>query len=549
MDSTRIIAAIALAISVFLLFDAWGKANRPPTQIGTNMSVPTGSGSSAVQSLPVAGSSNTPVVADASKSLQKGRRITIKTDLISAEVDTVGGDLRRVELLEHRDTFDPSKGFLLFKDEGEPLFVVQSGLAGENLPNHKTPFREEFPVYVLKEGAERLDVRLTSDVVGGVQLIKTYQFKRASYVVDVTMQVLNQSGQGVAPVAYFQLLRDSTAAAGESSMVPTFTGVGLYTDESKYKKLSFSDLDKGKSEYPQHADNGWIGFVQHYFLGAWIPEPKTARDYYAQGIGSGLYRAGFKLTSPSVANGQSVVFKAPLYVGPQEQDKLSKLAPGLELTVDYGWLTVIASPLFWVLSSLYRFLGNWGLAIIALTVLIKAVFYPLSAASYRSMAKMRVLAPKMQKLKEQFGDDRQKMQQAMMELYKTEKINPFGGCLPILVQIPVFIALYWALLGSVELRHAPFFGWIHDLSIKDPFYVLPVLMGLTMIIQTRLNPEPPDPVQAKVMKIMPIIFSVFFFFFPAGLVLYWLVNNVLSIGQQWLITRGMEQADATRSRR
>ena len=439
MDSTRIIAAVALAGSTFFLMDAWNKAQRPHAVDTTGPNTVVAASPSAASQSAVATSS-----VQTSNALVKGHRVSVKTDLLSAEIDTAGGDLRRVELLSHRDTFDRTKGFVLVKDDAESLFVVQTGMAGENVPNHNSMYREESSAYSLKDGQDRLEVRFKSDETGGLQLTKTYEFMRGSYVVHVGLEVTNKTGQAQTPVAYFQFLRDSAVAAGESSMVPTFTGVGIYTDETKYTKLSFSDLDKGKADYPQHADNGWIGFVQHYFVGAWIPDPKVSRDYYAQGLGKGLYRAGFKLTGPSVESGHSVIFKAPVYVGPQEQEKISSLATGLELTVDYGWLTVIAKPLFSVLSAIHKLIGNWGLAIIVLTVLIKAVFYPLSAASYRSMAKMRVLAPKMQKLKDQHGQDRQKMQQAMMELYKKEKINPFGGCLPIVVQIPVFLALYWA---------------------------------------------------------------------------------------------------------
>jgi YidC/Oxa1 family membrane protein insertase len=282
--------------------------------------------------------------------------------------------------------------------------------------------------------------------------------------------------------------------------------------------------------------------VQHYFVSAWIPEQGTPREYFTKQIGENLYSMGLVSALGKLSPGGSLSVTAHYYVGPQDQKHLKAVAPGLEYTVDYGWLTIIAAPLFWVLSAIQKLVHNWGIAIILLTVLIKLGFYPLSAASYRSMAQMRELAPRLQRMKEQFGDDRQKLHQAMMDLYKTEKINPMGGCLPILIQIPVFIALYWVLLGSVEMRHAPFFLWIQDLSATDPYYVLPILMGLTMIIQTSLNPVPPDPVQAKVMKIMPIVFSVFFFFFPAGLVLYWLVNNVLSIAQQWHINRTIGQA-------
>jgi YidC/Oxa1 family membrane protein insertase len=325
-------------------------------------------------------------------------------------------------------------------------------------------------------------------------------------------------------------------------MLPTFTGVGVYTEKEKFHKITFSDIEKGKASYPKTSEDGWIAMLQHYFLGAWLPKNGTPREFYARRVDN-LTAAGVIVPAPKVEPGATATVSVPLYAGPQEQDKLAKLAPGLDLSVDYGWLTIIAVPLFWLLSWFYQWVGNWGVAIIILTVIIKLLFYPLSEASYRSMAKMRVLAPKLQRLKEQYGEDRQRMQQAMMEMYKTEKINPLGGCLPIVVQIPVFIALYWVLLASVELRHAPFMLWINDLSRPDPWFILPLLMGSTMIIQTRLNPVPPDPIQAKVMKIMPVAFSVFFFFFPAGLVLYWLVNNVLSIAQQWNINRVLERSN------
>jgi YidC/Oxa1 family membrane protein insertase len=365
-----------------------------------------------------------------------------------------------------------------------------------------------------------------------------YRFHRGSYLIDVDFEITNGGAAPLQPFVYAQFLRDDKPPAGDSSMVPTFTGVGVYTEKEKFHKVSFSDIEKNKASYPKASTDGWIAMLQHYFLAAWLPKNGTPREFYTKKLDNqNLYTAGVKIPAPAIAPGATATVDLPLYAGPQEQDKLAALAPGLDLSVDYGWLTVIAVPLFWVLSKIYGFVGNWGIAIILLTVIIKLIFYPLSEASYKSMAKMRVVAPKLQRLKEQYGDDRQRMQQAMMEMYKTEKINPLGGCLPIVVQIPVFISLYWVLLASVELRHAPFFGWIHDLSRQDPYFILPVLMGATMIIQSRLNPEPPDPVQAKVMKIMPIAFSVFFFFFPAGLVLYWLVNNVLSILQQWNINR------------
>ena len=436
---------------------------------------------------------------------------------------------------------------MLFEQRPDHLYVAQAGLLGE-LPNHRTQYSAQALRYTLAEGAATLEVRLEAPPVNGVKVAKIYRFHRGSYVIDVAFDIANQGPAAIQPYGYFQLLRDGKEPAGASAMLPTFTGVGVYTSKEKFYKLTFSDIEKGKTSYPKTSDDGWIAVLQHYFLGAWLPKNGTPREFYARQV-DGLYAAGVILPAPPVQPGASAVLDVPLYAGPQEQDKLAKLAPGLDLSVDYGWLTIIAVPLFWVLSWLYHWVGNWGVAIILLTVIIKLIFYPLSEASYRSMARMRVLAPKLQRLKEQYGDDKQRMQQAMMELYKTEKINPLGGCLPIVVQIPVFIALYWVLLASVELRHAPFMLWIHDLSRSDPYFVLPVLMGATMIIQSRLSPEPPDPVQAKVMKIMPIAFSVFFFFFPAGLVLYWLINNILSILQQWHINRVLERANLIPARK
>jgi YidC/Oxa1 family membrane protein insertase len=417
------------------------------------------------------------------------------------------------------------------------MFTVLGG----DLPTHRTTYTSASTQYSLADGSSALEVRLDAPPVNGIKTQKIYRFHRGSYLVDVVFDITNNGATAIQPYGYFQVLRDGTAPPGDSAMVPTYTGVGVYTDREKFQKVAFGDIDKGKVTYTKTSTDGWIAMLQHYFLSAWLPKNGTPREFYTRAI-DGLYAAGVIVPVSPVQPGASATLQVPLYAGPQEQDKLSQLAPGLDLSIDYGWLTIIAVPLFWVLSWIYQFVGNWGVAIILLTVLLKLVFYPLSEASYRSMGKMRVLAPKLQKLKEQYGDDKPRMQQAMMEIYKTEKINPLGGCLPIVVQIPVFIALYWVLLASVELRHAPFMLWITDLSRPDPWFVLPVLMGATMIIQTRLNPEPPDPVQAKVMKIMPVVFSAMFFFFPAGLVLYWLVNNILSILQQWNINRRMDLA-------
>ena len=464
----------------------------------------------------------------------------VETDLLVADIDTAGGDLRRLELLAHRDTLDKRKSFTLLQQQGEHVYIAQSGLIGSGLPNHRTLYTAADPSVKLAAGASSVSVRLAAPASDPVKVNKVYTFHRGSYVIDVGYEIENRSATAIQPDAYFQLVRDGVPPAGDSAMLPTYTGIAVYTEKEKFQKVPFADIDKGKINYPKKSDDGWIALLQHYFLSAWLPGNNLPREFFTQRLDNGNYAAGVIVSFGRIESGASHMQMVPLYAGPQEQDKLDKLAPGLELTIDYGWLTVIAKPLFWFLQWLYHWVGNWGVAIIILTVVIKALFYPLSAASYRSMARMRVLAPRLQRLKEQYGDDRQRMNQAMMELYKTEKINPLGGCLPVIVQIPVFIALYWVLLASVELRHAPFMLWIDDLSIPDPYFVLPVLMGATMIFQTYLNPEPPDPVQAKIMKIMPIAFSIFFFFFPAGLVLYWLINNILSIAQQWQIMRAME---------
>ena len=469
--------------------------------------------------------------------------------------------MRYVQFKRHRATLDKKKDFVLLEVSPERTYIAQSGLIGSGLPTHRTAYTATAASHQLADGQDTLDVHLAAPAGGGVEVVKTYRFRRNSYLVEVSFEMKNKGPAPVQPYAYFQLVRDGNPPAGDSAMLPTFSGVAVYTEKEKFQKMTFEEVAKAKTPYPKNSDDGWIAVLQHYFFSAWLPKNGTPREFYTRKLDENLYSAGVIVPAGPIAAGAQGAVTVPLYVGPEEQENLAKIAPGLDLTIDYGWLTVIAVPLFWLLSWLYGWVGNWGVAIIILTVIIKALFYPLSAASYRSMAKMRVLAPKLQKLKDQYGDDRQRMQQAMMELYKTEQINPLGGCLPILIQIPVFIALYWVLLASVELRHAPFLLWIDDLTraaigpntnfdlASVPYFVLPLLMAATMIIQTRLNPEPPDPVQAKVMKIMPVVFGVFFFWFPSGLVLYWLVNNVLSIAQQWHITRTLERAAAAQTRK
>ncbi len=535
MDTKRLILFVIFSFSVLMLWDAWQRQDAPAD---TTAAV---SQEAVDSSVPQAERAATPA-ADLPKEtgfrLQTAGRVQVETDLFKADIDTLGGDLRRLELLQHRSVESMDKNFVLMEDTAAPmLYVAQSGLIGNDLPTHKTQFASAADSYKMQEGSDRLDVTLTWTNPQGVKVDKIYTFHRGSYAIDVSYVIDNGSAAALEPAVYYQIVHDSESNQG-SAMMPTFTGGAYYTEADKFKKLAFKDM--AKSDLSLTAKDGWVGLVQHYFVGAWIPADNLQRIFYTKQLSDNIYSIGSKSMLDSIAPGATEKVTARLYAGPQTQSQLQSVAPGLEYTVDYGWLTVIASPLFWVLSAIEKLVHNWGVAIILLTILIKIAFYPLSAASYRSMAQMRELAPRLQRMKEQYGDDRQKLQQAMMELYKTEKINPMGGCLPILVQIPVFIALYWVLLGSVEMRHAPFMLWIQDLSATDPYFVLPILMGATMIIQTRLNPTPPDPVQAKIMMIMPIVFSVFFFFFPAGLVLYWLVNNILSIAQQWHINRQAE---------
>ena len=459
----------------------------------------------------------------------------MRTDTILAEIDTEGGNLVYLELLKHKDTLQEAKNFVLFGPEHH--YAAESGLIGEGLPNHRTLFRAASREFDLAAGQEKLDVRLEADTPGGIKVAKVLTFYRQSYRIDLTEEIANGTTAPVESHAYFQITRDGKSPPGDPYMAQTYTGAAFYTERDKFHKVTFEDIAKDKAPYPKSSDDGWIAIIQHYFVAALLPPDKSPREFYARKLAEDLYSVGVIVPVGPVAPGASARVVVPLYAGPQDQDHLHSIAPGLELVVDYGWLTVIAAPLFWVLKLFHGWLVNWGLAIILLTVVIKLIFFPLSAASYRSMAKMKLVTPRLMKIREQYAGDKAKMNQAMMDLYKTEKINPLGGCLPILVQIPVFIALYWVLFESVELRHAPFYLWIKDLSAPDPWYVLPTLMMASMIVQTKMNPTPPDPVQAKVMMIMPFAFGVMFYFFPSGLVLYWFVNNILSILQQWQITR------------
>ena len=538
MDTRRLILFVIFSFSIMMLWDAWQRKDAPITSVTeqANQNLP------ATNQLPQnldAPSAAKVIAQDGQFKLETGQRITVKTDLFTAEIDTIGGDLRRLALNKHAADKVENEPYLLMSDAQNPmLYIAQTGLMGANLPNHKSAFTTTATSYNLADGAQTQEVRLSWSG-NAITVDKIYVFKRGSYVIDVRYEIMNGSVSAITPSAYYQIVHDSESNQG-SMMMPTFTGGAFYTKADNFVKINFGDMaDEALSKTSQ---DGWVGLVQHYFASAWIPATNVTREFYTKKLSNSLFAIGAVVPGTNISPGANSVMGAQLFAGPQTEKDLLTAAPGLEYAVDYGWLTIVAKPLFWVLSQINSYVHNWGVAIILLTVLIKAAFYPLSAKSYKSMAQMRELAPRLQSMKEKFGDDKQKMQQAMMEMYRTEKINPMSGCLPILVQIPVFIALYWMILGSVELRHAPFFGWIQDLSAIDPWYVLPVLMGATMIIQTYLNPPPTDPIQAKVMKVMPIVFSIFFFFFPAGLVLYWLVNNVLSILQQWYVNKTIHAA-------
>ncbi|MFL6571483.1 MAG: membrane protein insertase YidC [Burkholderiales bacterium] len=555
MDTQRLILLFIFSFSLLMLWEAWDKQGRPkpappaPAAQGVpapaKPAAPEAAGKPAAPGAPATGS------VPGAEATAKGETVRVTTDLLVAEIDTLGGTLRRVELLHHKDSQDPTKPFVLLGPEHH--YEAQSGLTGDAGPNHRTLWREQPGERALTPGRDAVELRLSAAGKDGLEVTKIYTFKRDSYVIDVALELKNGGAAAVSTYSYFQLTHDGKPDVPTNSVASTFgaqsfIGFGAYTNEHKYQKIHLSDLDKGKSDHVKQADNGWLAFVQHYFVSAWLPADGTPRDYVTEKRPDGTY-AGRLMIPASVAPGALVRVSAPLYAGPQEQQRLRTAAPGLDLVVDYGFLAIIAWPLFWLLEKYHALSGNWGVAIILLTVTVKLLFFPLSAASYKSMAKMKLVTPRLTKLREQYGHDRQKMNQAMMELYKTEKINPLGGCFPILVQIPVFIALYWVLLAAIELRHAPFVLWIHDLAALDPYYVLPILMTATMVLQTRLNPVPPDPVQAQVMKYMPFVFSIFFFFFPAGLVLYWLVNNILSILQQWQIQRMFDRDKPARGKR
>ncbi len=580
----RTILWIVFSMSLLFLWDNWQRHNGNPSFFGPPAaSESTSKGTAApgaatsgqqgvssaktdasIPSVPAAPSDKpaVPVPNAAASTASRAKPLVMGNDVLALQIDPVGAQVIRAELLKHKaSAYDTdNKNFVLLHDLPGQVYTAQSGLVGaaqgSSFPTHRSRFSiEQGPSPVNGSGTQ---LKLAAED-GGVKLIRTYTLKPGSYVIEVADEVVNLTEAAIKPTLYMQLTRDGNKPPGESHFYSTYTGPVVYTEEGKFQKVDFSSIEKGKAEHSKSAKDGWAGIIQHYFVSAWLPTENAQREYFTRKIDANLYAVGALQPLGEIAPKASSSIKTRLLVAPQDQRMLETVAPGLDLTVDYGWLTAIAKPIFALLQFLHGLVGNWGWAIVLLTIVIKTVFFPLQAASYRSMARMKAVTPRLQQLRERYGNDRVKMNQAMMELYKEEKINPIGGCLPIVVQIPVFIALYWVLLASVEMRNAPWIGWITDLAAPDtlfgtipfidmPFGLLPLIMAVTMFIQVKLNPTPPDPVQAKVMMAMPLVFSVMFFSFPAGLVLYWLVNNIYSIAQQWFITRTIgKQAAKKRS--
>ena len=550
-DIRRTILWVVFGFSMVLLWDKWQLHNGKqatffpsPAPVTAQADAPARAPAAADAAVPAASAAagtaapGVPGAAAAAPAAPR-ERFEVRTDVLHLTFDTEGGALVGAEMLQMADLVDSKKHFVLLQDGTPNVYVAQTGLIGGAFPTHKTAMTAAPGPRTLAEGQNELTVRFESPDLGGVKLVKTWTLQRGAYDIAVRHEIVNTGTAAVEPRLYLQLVRDGHKPAGESSFYSTFTGPAVYTQDKKYQKIEFKAIDENKAEYAKEASDGYVAMVQHYFASAWLLPEGVRREFFVRKLDAQLYSVGMIATLEPIAAGASKSVDARLYVGPQVETTLEKLAPGLELVKDYGWLTILAKPLYWLLDQLHKLIGNWGWSIVALVLLLKVAFYWLNAKAYASMAKMKAINPKIMEMRERLKDKPQQMQQEMMRIYREEKVNPMGGCLPIMVQIPVFIALYWVLLSSVEMRGAPWIGWVHDLAAPDPFFILPVLMTLSTLLQTALNPAPPDPMQAKMMWIMPLMFSVMFFFFPAGLVLYWLTNNLLSIAQQWIINTRM----------
>lgn len=555
MDIRRTILLMIFAFSLLMLWNNWqvktgsGSLFSPSTVSSTNNTsaqAPQSSVNSVgVPQAPVTQGTQTSSQLVVPPSATQSKPFVVKTDVLQLTFDLIGAQIIQAELLKFPSMADKTKPTLLLEQTPAHTYVVQTGLtgspAGKSYPTHLSVFTPITTDTVMTGDTLPVSFVAESD---GVRLTKTFTLHRGTYAIDVEHKVENLSSESINPSVYLQISRDSGDPENTSSFYHTFTGPALYTEQGKFQKISFSDIEKNKADFVKQADNGWIAMIQHYFVTAWVPVQGKDRYYDMAEVQKGIFAVRAIEPIGTVDASNPVSMKSSLWIGPQDQSSLETLAPNLDLVVDYGWFTIIAKPLFTLMTWLHSILGNWGWTIVALTIVVKAIFYPLSAASYKSMAKMKLVAPRLKALREKFGDDKQKLNMAMMDMYKTEKINPLGGCLPVVVQIPVFISLYWVLLASVEMRGAPWVLWVDDLSVRDPLFILPAVMTATMFLQMRLNPTPPDPMQAKVMMFMPLIFGGMMFFFPAGLVLYWCVNNILSIAQQWYVTKKIAEAQA-----
>jgi YidC/Oxa1 family membrane protein insertase len=556
-DIRRTILWVIFGFSMVLLWDQWQIANGKRATFfpgpAVQASVPKAdgkpiAGTDAAIPAPVAGQTAVAPVATEAAPAKPKERFVVTTDVLKLTMDTEGGSLVRAELLKYADTEDKTKNFVLLDDSKDRVYMAQSGVvagaAGGAFPTHKTVMTASGP-HELQDGQNELVIQFTSPDVGGIKLVKTYTLRRGAYDIAVKHELVNTSANPQSAQLYLQLVRDGNKPAGGSSFYSTYTGPAVYTDAKKFQKVDFSDIKKHKADFEPSSANGYVAMVQHYFASAWILPDGVQRNISMDAVDIGAsvadccYRATMVAPLEPLAPGASKVVEAKLFVGPQEEKMLEALTPGLGLLKDYGRLTILAKPLYWLLDQLHSIIQNWGWSIVALVLLLKIAFYWLNAKAYASMAKMKAINPKIMEMRERLKDKPQQMQQEMMRIYREEKVNPMGGCFPIMIQIPVFIALYSVLLSTVEMRNAPWALWIHDLSAPDPFYILPLVMTLTTLLQTSLNPAPPDPMQAKMMWIMPLAFSVMFFFFPSGLVMYWITNNVLSIAQQWIINTRM----------
>ena len=538
-DIRRTILWVVFAFSLIMLWDNWQIHNGKPATFfpGPTAAAPAGAApaASGVPS-PIAAASAAGLAADsADANAPASEQVTVTTDVLRLTLDTRGGTVIRSELLDYASDSDRAQPVVLMQDTPEHAYLAQTGLIGGNYPTHKTVMQLQPGERTLQDGQDSLTVRLESPEMDGVKLVKTLTFKRGAYDVAVQHDVINTGNQSINPQLYLQLLRDNLPIDGGNAFYSTFTGPAFYSEAGKYQKVAFEDIDKGKASFEKQADNGYVAMVQHYFASAWLLNDGIERENFVRKVDANFYTAGAITTLGQIEPGQSKTLNARFFAGPQQEKMLETLSPGLVLVKDYGMFTILAKPLYWLLDKIHSVLGNWGWSIIGLVLLLKIAFYWLNAKAYASMAKMKALNPRITEMRERLKDKPQQMQQEMMRIYREEKVNPLGGCLPIMIQIPVFIALYWVLLSSVEIRQAPWILWITDLSAKDPLFILPILMTLSSLLQTALNPVPPDPMQAKMMWFMPLIFSFMFFMFPAGLVLYWLTNNVLSIAQQWVI--------------